>query len=116
MKKQGRVSSMAQIYSRGQLPACLQQRKSEICQVLLTLMEFWQEKQLHCSQIKAKAHSLHLLPCMIHFSGDFSCINALYLPKTPLLFFYIKISANSPNMTALKSCFFFFVTAKPSGI
>lgn len=36
------------------LPACLQCRKSELCLVLLTLMEFWQDKQLHCSEIMGK--------------------------------------------------------------
>lgn len=33
-------------------------RKSELCQVLLALLQFWQEKQLHCSQIKGK-HTLY---------------------------------------------------------
>ena len=40
-----------------QLPACLQSRKSKVCQELLTLKEFWQEKQLHCSLIKGE-HTL----------------------------------------------------------
>lgn len=56
---------------QSQLPACLQRRKSELCQVLLTLMEFWQEKQLHCSEIKGE-HTLLPPPPLHHLPGSLS--------------------------------------------
>lgn len=72
-----------------QLPACLQCRKSEVCQVLLTLMEFWQENQLHCSQIKGKGHSSPLLLCIISWL-TFSSTDPLNTPQTPLPLLFIS--------------------------
>lgn len=72
----------------GQLPACLQCRKFEVCQELLTLMEFWQEKQLHCSQIKGKHTPFPPPPphnSLAHFLRHL----------TPLLFTFIRQAQKS---------------------
>lgn len=96
-EKQGHVSYRHRYHFPGQLPECLQCRKCEVCKEFLTLMEFWQEKQLHCSQIKGKLTPFPSPPphnSLAHFLRHL----------TPLLSTFNK--TKSPNMTTSKPCYF----------
>lgn len=58
-EKQGHVSSRHRYHFHSQLPACFQRRKSELCRVLLTLMEFLARK---AAAMQSNKRGMHTLP------------------------------------------------------